>query len=221
MSYNTPQLQFIGGRGVLAGRICFTAITLSESHPPLDEGLPAAAGVQSWHEDDWRQIELVHTADIPYLNQVFEEQHRFRQEHAGEHGFTGMYLRREHPTPIASLGIQVADVLALGGTSPEEGELYMGPTAGAFRVRQGHTVVVPQVGTLYFTATGSSVRQIGLFPQTCDVGPSNETLSAIHGFATKYSLALVDWYKLAGFYLQDIDSFIQWLGYEVPSHQEL
>jgi len=185
--------------------------------PPLDERESVEAAHPYLHEDDWRQVEFVRVVDIPYLNYAFEEQHHFRIRHQHEKcGYSQIYLRHEHPNPVAQLQIPVAELTALAGDSAVVQQLYMGPASAAFLVRGGHAVQLPKIGLLYFTEAAGLVQHIGLRPQTFDLGPSDEILSAIHGFATKYSLALIDWYKLEGFHLQDIDSLVYWLGYEVP-----
>lgn len=205
--------QATGGRIAYAGAIHFSAATITESGPPLDHSGAIITGTSGPHEDDWRQIELVPIENLDRLNSMFEEQHHLRNQYAVAGGFEAIYLRTEYPVPLSSRHIQRHEIINISSEPDQPNPLYMGPAAGLYPVTRGETRNVANLASFYFTTTPhGKVDHCGLFPLRTGQWPEEASLRALHALGTSKELLLVDWFRLCGFYLADIDSLLSWLG---------
>jgi hypothetical protein len=205
--------QAAGGRIVIAGAIRYSAATIAEAGPPLDQSGPIITATPGPHEDDWRQIELVPAENLDRLNLMFEEQHHLRSRYSEEGGFGAIYLRAEYPVPLSSRQLQRSDFIGLSSDTNDLPQLFMGPAAGIYPVVRGEICKVTNLASFYFTTSlQDDIEHCGLFPLRTGEWPEEHILRALHALGTSQELLLVDWFRLQGFYLADIDSLLSWLG---------
>jgi hypothetical protein len=118
--------QFIDPKNIL-----FSLPTLCESAPAV-EPLPRPALCRSLHEDDWRQIEFVPLTNRAHIDKELNALASFKQQHRSGPGWTNVYVRREHPTPLAAVGLRFANMPRLPvsavwlGPAPPSGGLVKG-----------------------------------------------------------------------------------------------
>jgi hypothetical protein len=114
-------------------QILFSLPTLCDPAPAVDAG-PAAAGARQLHEDDWRQIEFVPANNLDHIRKELEELAAFKREHQRANGWTQIYLRKEHPTPLAAIRLRFAALPVLSAS-----DLALGgrPVRGGFALSEG------------------------------------------------------------------------------------
>jgi hypothetical protein len=114
-------------------KILFSLPTLCDQAPAVAEA-PAPSGARSLHEDDWRQVEFVAAIDDSYIRGELAALATFKSQHKKSSGWTSVYVRKEHPHPLGTLGLRYsplpqfsASAIALGGR----------PVRGGFALSDG------------------------------------------------------------------------------------
>lgn len=117
--------------------VLYSLPTLCEAVPPTAAGKPFE-GHKSLHEDDWRQVEFVPVANRDYLQTKLAEYTAFREQHRKGAAFTEVFMRPEHPVPLAPAGLSTRELprlselpLALRGGSES------GMVTGGFSLSDG------------------------------------------------------------------------------------
>jgi len=120
------------------GDILYSLPTLCDPLPAA-EAAPLPSDHRALHEDDWRQIEFVAVANRGHIENELSDLVAFKKDHRKGVGWTAVYIRKEHPTPLAAGRLQFADLpkiqtaaLAIGGGPP-----WGGVVRGGFAMSDG------------------------------------------------------------------------------------
>jgi hypothetical protein len=174
--------------------ILFSQPTLCDLLPPTlpDDSRDSAAGNPFVvREDDWRQVELVARADHSAVLRMLDEVRASEAANRSGPGWKNVYIRKEHPTPIAVLGIRLDDLkAAFPGANDANGIALTGGVAPA-RVRGGFALTVPGLGTIYGSARDGLVITLGLAPRRGAITASGR--SSFETFCRAHELETVDW----------------------------
>ena len=107
-------------------------------------------------------------------------------------GWKNVYVRREHPTSIASLLLTQQTVMSAFGKDIQARRLVL--SSGGADVREvsgGFAFQVPGLGTLYGNAQEERVLSLGVVPARGAIQkPAREALNA---FCLAHRMELVDW----------------------------
>jgi hypothetical protein len=178
-------------------QILFSLATLCDPAPAV-EAKPIPAGARQLHEDDWRQIEFVPASNRDYIEKELERLAAFQREHRRGMGWDSVYVRKEHPTPFATVGVRFADLppllasdLALGGH----------PVRGGFALSAGDGCFI------YGQRTGEGgVLHLAISPG--GTACSREFARAVVQIAERSHLLLVNWYAGAVVDTSSIESVL-------------
>jgi hypothetical protein len=85
--------------------ILFSLPTLCDPAPEV-EASSAPSGTRRLHEDDWRQIEFVSASNRDHIQSELAALASFKRQHQKGAGWTGVYIRKEHPKPLTAIGLQ-------------------------------------------------------------------------------------------------------------------
>src|SRR5215471_13288963 len=113
--------------------ILFTLPTLCGPAPAVEES-PPPSGARSLHEDDWRQIEFIPAINESFVQTEIASLANFRAQHRRGAGWTSVYVRKEHPHPLSTLGLQFS---ALPAFSTSGVTLSGPPIRGGFALSDG------------------------------------------------------------------------------------
>ncbi len=101
-------------------KLMYTMATICDRLPPLGES-PVNCSDEDvmLHEDDWCQVEFVAAADQDHIATQVAEIHQFKIDNWSGEGWKNIFVRPDHPTKFASLGIGF-DTLqkAFSGSAP-------------------------------------------------------------------------------------------------------
>ena len=174
-------------------KILFSMPTICDLAPPLVP-LASAAGDGNLfvlHEDDWRQVELVAKADHAAISGVLDEVRASIRTNRDGPGWKNVYVRKEHPTAIASLGLTEQMIRApFGAIQARRVGLSSGGPATS-QVRGGFAFTVPGLGTLYGNADRERVRTLALVPArgAIDAAPRDK----LNALCREHGLEIIDW----------------------------
>jgi hypothetical protein len=179
--------------------ILFSLPTICDPAPAV-ETMHGPAGARALHEDDWRQIEFVATANLDYISRELTTLAAFKKENRRGVGWTQVYVRKEHPAPLANLALRFASLpalpesaLTLGGR-PVRGGFALSDAGGWFLYGQRK----PEGGILHLAVSPS--------PSV----PSEQFARALVSIAQTDRLLLVDWYAGALVDTKTPESILAW-----------
>lgn len=180
-------------------RILFSLPTLCEVTPELDT-VAAPAGARILHEDDWRQIEFAPHRNLSHVERELGELTTFTRLYRKGPGWSQIYLRKEHPTPLAWQAFHVTSLpelshspLAVNGRTVQDG----------FALHDG--------GPWFLygqTTRDGDVLQLGLSP--APEPPSLRFASAVSDLARTADCLLIDWYRAIPVYTASAESVLDW-----------
>jgi hypothetical protein len=185
--------------------LLFSLPTLCDPAPATDSA-PAPSNHRSLHEDDWRQIEFVVRVNLTYIQSELQKLAAFKQQHRRGPGWTSVYIRKEHPTVLASVGLGSKTLptlpvsrLTIGGGDMVKGGFALCDNGDWFMYGQctedGHVLHVA-------LSPGHSL-------------PSEQFARAVSQFAQTTGLLLVDWYAGATVDTLSAQSILAWAaGYQ-------
>ena len=179
--------------------ILFTLPTLCDPAPALDDS-PGGSGARSLHEDDWRQIEFVPATNYDHVRSELAALATFKEQHRRSIGWTQVYLRKEHPTPLAALGLEFASLPSLSASAV---------TLSGHPVRGGGGALSD--GGLWFIygqRTPGQVINLGVSPGRS--GASLQFAGALVQVARTANVFLVDWYAGSLVDLSSPESALAW-----------
>jgi hypothetical protein len=163
--------------------ILFSLPTLCDPAPAVDN-LPAPSGARPLHEDDWRQIEFVPAANSDYIRDELATLTAFKKEHRRASGWTKIYLRKEHPTPLSELALQYTDLPMLRTSAVT---LSGHPVRGGFALSDGSG------WSIYGQKTPQgTILELGVAPSQSR--PSEQFARDLAKIAQTSHVLLVDWY---------------------------
>jgi hypothetical protein len=118
--------------------ILFSVPTLCDRTPETAKK-PPSGDFCSVHEDDWRQIEFVAKSNLAHVQNELTALSVFKEQHRKGPGWNSVYIRKEHPTPLARLALQSSSLpllckkaLVMGSTPP-----WVGTVPGGLVVSDG------------------------------------------------------------------------------------
>src|SRR5271166_2815826 len=186
------------------GNILYSIPTLCESTPAVDQ-LPRPGVCRSLHEDDWRQIEFVSLANRAHIQKELESLNSLKQQYRSGPGWTSVYNRREHPTPLASTGVRFADMPPLSSSALWLGS---GPPWGGL-VRGGFALSDSSGWFLYGQRTpdGDIIQLALLYSASTMSAAMAKILSRL---CSNSELILVDWFGAAVVDTSSADTVLKW-----------
>jgi hypothetical protein len=194
MLYNMPMMD--------PKELLFSLPTLCDSAPAIDDA-PPSNNQRSLHEDDWRQIELVVRTNLAYIEKELERLAAFKQQHRRGPGWTDVYIRPEHPTTLASVGLQSDSLPAFSASALTIGMGDM--VKGGFALSDGGEWF------LYGQRTENGhILHLAVSPG--HTLPSESFARALSQFAQTAGLLLVDWYAGALVDTSSAKSVLAWAG---------
>ena len=166
------------------------------SVPSVVEAIPTASAprpeksVLALHEDDWRQIEMVHLSEIDNVASQIAQIETIVRDSEGSVGFHTCHARGTPVSPLASASLDLAALRALFEIAVEYSAIAWVDAAHAihdgygFRTRSGLTV--------YGLAHDGRVSVLALQPDRN--GPASRgDATALGALRNHYGLMLVDW----------------------------
>jgi hypothetical protein len=179
--------------------ILFSLPTLCDLAPVVEES-PAPSGARSLHEDDWRQIEFVPAIDDSHLRSELAALATFKIQHQKGAGWTSIYLRKEHPHPLAGLRLQYSALPPF----PEAAITLSGhPVRGGFALSdRGGWFIYGQ------RSAEDGVIQLAVFPgrSAC----SNRFATELVQITQAAHVMLVDWYTGSIVDVTSAESVLAW-----------
>lgn len=170
--------------------ILYSLPTLCDPGPAIED-TPLPAAYRWLEEDAWRQIEFVDSKNLPHIEQALANLLAFKQEHQHGPGWTDIYTRAEHPTPLAAASLHFTSLPAFT-TSPlviGDGPPWGGTVQGGFALSDGGDWFIYGQRT-----DDGGVVQLAVSPGSSV--PSDQFGCALSEIARFSNLLLVDW--LAG-----------------------
>jgi hypothetical protein len=182
-------------------QLLFTLRTICDELPAVDETSPPE-GAMRLHEDDWREIEFVASVNRDYIDQQLAALAVFDQQHRAKCGWTEVYVRKEHPSPLAAAGIHLDDEqpLAMSALTISEPKRTV---RGGFALSDGSGWFV--YGQ---RAPDGLVVQMGVAASASAM--SRDFASQLSHFATAAHLMLVDWYRNVIVDTTTTDAVLRW-----------
>jgi hypothetical protein len=189
------------------GNLLFSVPTLCDPAPAIDSA-PAPSNHRSLHEDDWRQIEFVVRVNLPYIQSELQKLAAFKQQHRRGPGWTSVYIRQEHPTVLASVGLGSEALPTLPAAALTIGE--------EDRVKGGFALCDSGAWFIYGQATEDGhVLHAALSPGRSL--PSEQFARAVSQFVQTTGLLLVDWYAGVTVDALSAESVLAWAArYQQP-----
>lgn len=185
-------------------KILFSTPTLCDPAPAVD-ALPTSSGARSLHEDDWRQIEFVVSRDREYIQQQLAAVAAFKEAKRQGPGWTEVYIRKEHPTPLAALRLASKDLptlstagLVIGGGPP-----WGGTVRGGFALSDG--------GDWFLYGQRSNdghVLELAVSPG--HKVPSEKFAHTLSQLSQTANVLLVDWYACSFVDTSSTESVLMW-----------
>jgi hypothetical protein len=180
--------------------ILFSLPTLCDPSPEV-EASSAPIGTRRLHEDDWRQIEFVSASNRGHIQSELAALAAFKRQHQKGAGWTGVYIRKEHPKPLMALGLQYS-VLPTFSTSSVT--LSGHPVRGGFALSDGGEWFI--YGQ---QSADSHILQLAVSPGR---SACSERFAAGLVQITQYAhVLLVDWYAGSIVDVASPDSVLTWV----------
>ena len=181
--------------------ILYSRPTLCEPTPEVDSSVTVTRG-PSLREDGWRQIEFVAPQNRDYIKDELVRAKTFCDAHRKRAGWSDIYLRREHPTPLVQVGLMYDDL-----SKPLEFGLSLGqaPVIGGFSL----CATIDDWFLYGVRDAEDRVVHLGLGP-TEDT-PSADFIHALMDIAREGNVLLVDWYNFELVNTSSVKSVIAWL----------
>jgi hypothetical protein len=187
-------VQYVDPREVL-----YSLPTLNDELPPEEGSIDGTEIVL--HEDDWRQVELVHWSHQEIVVAELEAIHAIYREQRQGSGFKEIHLRERLPQPLAGTRIDWSELAPLvsDGYQPLSFEDH------EHRVQGGFAIQRPTGSVICGTCEGSTVTVLCLGRGW--LKPDAEACAAIEALAAKHQLMLVNWVRCAATGPGDADLF--------------
>lgn len=169
--------------------ILYSVPTICSPGPAID-ALPSPEESRWLDEDDWRQIEFVAQKNLLHIERELATLLGFKLEHQCGRGWTDIYTRSEHPTPLAEAGLRFTSLPTLSVTPlvVGNGPPWGGTVRGGFALSDGGEWFV------YGQRDDDGVIQLAV--SSGRSVPSDQFAYALSEIAKSSRLLLVDW--LAG-----------------------
>src|SRR5262249_55731002 len=177
----------------------FTLPTLCDAAPAV-MAAPVPAGARLLHEDDWRQIEFVSSKNYDHIQKQLEKLAAFKREHQRGIGWTSVYVRKEHATPLAAVGLQFASMPVLPASAV---------ALSGHLVRDGFALSSGGEWFIYGQRTGEGGILHLSVSQAHSACPK-EIAQVLVQIAQTGQLLLVDWYAGAVVDTSSADSVLGW-----------
>jgi len=180
-------------------KILFSLPTLCDLAPAV-EAEPASKDAKELHEDDWRQIEFVPLSNDDHIRSELAALSVFKTEHQKGAGWTSVYLRKEHPTELVTLGLRVA---SLPGFATSALALSGRPVRGGFALTdQNEWFIYGQ------RSPDGHIIQLGVSPGNSSC--SQRFALGLVQIARAAHVQLIDWYAGAVVDAASPASILKW-----------
>lgn len=155
---------------------------------PATDATPPPAGYHWLDEDAWLQIEFVPQANLGHIEGELATLLAFEQRHRRGAGWTDVYVRKEHPTPFATVGLHFASLPALPASflAIGDGPPWGGTVVGGFALSDGGDWFI------YGQRTDDG-HVVHLAVSRGRSVPSEQLAHALSQIAQTAGLLLVDW----------------------------
>jgi hypothetical protein len=168
--------------------ILFSLPTICDELPPTSSEVADAADA-IFHEDDWRQLELVASVHVPMIAGNLAAIQAIRSERSGI-GFDRIHVRREPRLPLDGLRLLRTDLAAVLDPA------WHGPVGIAFRselrrVAGGFAYAGP-TSTVYGLELDDVVTTLGV-QLTSSSGTQDAGVVALMRLAERFGAFVVDW----------------------------
>jgi hypothetical protein len=197
-------------------RLFYSTPTICDTLAPL-EGDVSGSDINDelLHEDDWLQLEFVAPDDLAYIEDELARLRQFKVAHGTENGWTKVFVRPDHPTPLSSLKIRLEELQsALMGSPRLELFIYRSfgdPRGTARRVAGGFALEVSPHFCVYGYEINGIVASLGALVYVADHGQVESIAQALETVCKIQPLILVDW-RICGLVpLADNGEIRQWL----------
>lgn len=178
--------------------LLYSLPTICDRVPPLHDG-PIAADAKNHvlHEDEWCQIEFAARDDREYLTRQVAQLRQFKIDHWTGHAWKNIFVRPDHPTEFATLGISVDGLQrALANLSPD-GVLvypsYVDPTSGARSVVGGFSFRVNEGTVIYGHQVHGVIASLAAHIDVQRDSVTKRAAGSLGAIAQLAPLLLVDW----------------------------
>jgi hypothetical protein len=187
-------VQYIDPREVL-----YSLPTLNDELPAESEPIDGTEIVL--HEDDWRQVELVHWSHQEIVVSELEAIHAIYREQRQGNGFKEIHLRERLPHPLAGARIDWSELAPItgGGYQSLSFQDHDERVAGGFAVER------PTGSVICGTRDGATITTLCLGRGW--LTPDPEARAAIEALAARHQLMLVNWVRCAATGPGDADLF--------------
>lgn len=140
-----------------------------------------------FHEDDYCQIELLPLDNLEFCLKQAGEISQFSEEHWKGMGWDSVYVRKENPSKLSNLNIQLNDMrLAISETMPEYDEVYTGYRSYREKCVNTYAFGGDKSATLFFETDSSNIVLTAwcsdAMPELLDLKQSRDLLLADWGW---------------------------------------
>lgn len=148
-----------------------------------------------YHEDDYRQVEIVPAENLHLLLMQADNIEDFGEKHSEGSGYTDMMVRAEHEIPLKDRRIKTSELEAiLGGLAvPKNEQVSTG-------IRPGEITCERTIGYgenyhgLFFDYEGEIVNSVWITGTYAF--DSGKLLDTLHEIGARWNLLLMDWNSL-------------------------
>ena len=172
---------------------------------PAIDASPLPKVYRLLHEDDWRQIEFVAHTNHAHIQKELAALGAFKGQHRRGAGWTKVYIRREHPTPLAMVGLRWVDMPAFPASAlgVGSGAPWGGTVKGGFALSDGGRWFIYGQRT-----EDGRILQLGMSASRSS--PSELFAQAVSQLTKKAGLLLVDWYAGSLVDTSSLESVLAW-----------
>jgi hypothetical protein len=176
-------------------KILFSTPTLCDLAPTVDsQPVQPVKDDFILHEDDWRQIEFVASKDEAYLANLVQEVGQFERSNRVDVGWKNVFVRKEHPTPLKTLGLSFHTLVESMEPHAEVHSMFLSNGSSSARVSGGFSFQVQHLGIMYGQRQEDSILELGFEPLRTSA-PADSALAALSGYCTQNHLLMMDWYQ--------------------------
>ena len=168
--------------------ILFTLPTIENTTPPMVDS-DSLENVAVFHEDDWRQYEMVSTASNNKIEQEFEGILRVHQECTNGAGFSELHLRELIENPLEECSLQLSDLKSYFGVSHEYTGVAFNVTAAV--IVNGFAFEDSDGWLFWGFEDENGIAVLNLSPS--ENGCTAEYADKMDRFLEKYQLHFVNW----------------------------
>lgn len=149
-----------------------------------------------FHEDDYRQIEIIPAENYGFCKTQMGDIERFADNHLVENGsgYTDIFLRGENPVPLTEKNVSAIDLdRMLKSVLPPIKKVYTG--YGSFKTKCKHiSAYGDHTGiVIFFDKKGEYVANIWIDLAVCNESDIHTTLNVLRTISGLGEFILADW----------------------------